>query len=62
MSIRLDQIVNMPAFAPYYANPPARYRNVKFQFVDFRADVSAWNACCPSVSNRMRMDTVLPSD
>ena len=47
MSIRLDQIVNMPAFSPYYANPPARYRNVKFQFVDFRADVSAVERVLP---------------
>ena len=47
MSIRLDQIVNMPAFAPYYANPPARYRNVKFQFVDFHADVSAVERVLP---------------
>ena len=47
MSIRLDQIVNMPAFAPYYANPPARYRNEKFQFVDFHADVSAVERVLP---------------
>ena len=41
MNIPLEQIANMPAFVPYYAPPPARYRNVKLQFVDFRADVSA---------------------
>lgn len=47
MNIPLAQIANMPAFAPYYAPPPARYRNVKFQFVDFRADVSAVRRVLP---------------
>ena len=45
MSIPLDQIANMPAFSPYYPMPPARYRNARFQFVYFRADVTAVEAC-----------------
>ena len=47
MNLPLEQISNMPAFAPYYAPPPARYRNVKFQFVDFLADVSALRRVLP---------------
>lgn len=47
MSIPLNQIVNMPAFSPYYPMPPARYRNVKFQFVYFRADLTAIDRVLP---------------
>ena len=38
MSIPLSSVGNMPAFSPYYPMPPARYRNVVFQWVYFRAD------------------------
>ena len=48
MSIPLDQIENMPAFSPYYPMPPARYRNVRFQYVYFRADVSAVDRVLPA--------------
>ena len=48
MSIPLDQIANMPAFSPYYPMPPARYRNARFQFVYFRADVSAVDRVLPA--------------
>ena len=47
MTISLDQIANMPAFSPYYPMPPARYRNVQFQFVYFRADVAAVDRVLP---------------
>lgn len=48
MSIPLDQIANMPAFSPYYPMPPARYRNARFQFVYFRADVAAVERVLPA--------------
>lgn len=48
MTIPLDQIANMPAFSPYYPMPPARYRNARFQFVTFRADVSAVDRVLPA--------------
>ena len=41
MSIPLKSISGMPAFSSYYPMPPARYRNVRFQTVYFRADISA---------------------
>ena len=48
MTIPLDQIANMPAFAPYYPMPPARYRNVQFHFVYFRADLKAIDRILPA--------------
>lgn len=48
MTIPLDQIANMPAFSPYYPMPPARYRSARFQFVHFRADVSAVDRVLPA--------------
>ena len=48
MSIPLEQIANMPAFSPYYPMPPARYRNVRFQYVYFRADVAALDRVLPA--------------
>ncbi len=48
MSIPLDQIANMPAYSPYYPMPPARYRNVRFQYIYFRADVSAIDRVLPA--------------
>ena len=48
MTIPLKQIANMPAFSPYYPMPPARYRNVRFQHVFFRADVSAVDRILPA--------------
>ena len=48
MSIPLKKIANMPAFSPYYPMPPARYRNVRFQYVYFRADVSAIERVLPA--------------
>lgn len=48
MSIPLEQIMNMPAFSPYYPMPPARYRNVRFQYVHFRADVAAVDRVLPA--------------
>lgn len=48
MAISLAQILNMPAFSPYYPMPPARYRNVRFQYVYFRADVSALDRVLPA--------------
>jgi acetoacetate decarboxylase len=48
MAIPLDRIANMPAFSPYYPMPPARYRNVRFQYVYFRADVSAIEQVLPA--------------
>ena len=48
MAIPLDRIANMPAFSPYYPMPPARYRNVRFQYVYFRADVSAIERVLPA--------------
>ncbi len=48
MTIPMDQIANMPAFSPYYPMPPARYRSVRFQFVHFRADVSAVDRVLPA--------------
>ena len=47
MTISLDKIANMPAFSPYYPMPPASYRNVCFQFVYFRAEVSAVDRILP---------------
>lgn len=47
MGIAMDDIANMPAFSPYYPMPPARYRGVKFQFVAFRAEVSAVERVLP---------------
>lgn len=48
MTIPLDQIVSMPAFSTYYPMPPARYRNVKFHHVFFRAEPSAINRVLPA--------------
>ena len=48
MSIPLAQIANMPAFSPYYPMPPVRYRNARFQFVCFRADVAAIDRVLPA--------------
>jgi acetoacetate decarboxylase len=48
MAIPLDQIANMPAYSPYYPMPPARYRQVRFQFVYFRADASALDRVLPA--------------
>ena len=48
MAIPLDTIANMPAFSPYYPMPPARYRNVRFQYVYFRADTSAVDRVLPA--------------
>ena len=48
MSIPMEQIANMPAFSPYYPMPPARYRNVRLQYVYFRADVSAVERVLPA--------------
>jgi acetoacetate decarboxylase len=47
MSISLAAIRSMPAFSPYYPQPPARYRNVRFQWVSFRADPAAVDAYLP---------------
>ena len=47
MTIKMDRIANMPAFSPYYPMPPVRYRNVQFQFVFFRADVSSIDRVLP---------------
>ena len=47
MSIPMNQITGMPAFSPYYPMPPARYRNVQFQYVCFRADPSAVGQILP---------------
>ena len=47
MAIPLNRIANMPAYSPYYPMPPARYRNVRFQFVFFHADVSAIDRVLP---------------
>ena len=48
MTIPLEKIDNMPAFSPYYPMPPARYRNAKFQYVCFRADVAAVERVLPA--------------
>ena len=48
MTIPLDQITSMPAFSYYYPMPPARYRNVRFQYVYFRADVAAVDRVLPA--------------
>ena len=48
MAIPLDEIANMPAFSPYYPKLPSRYRNARFQFVYFRADVSAVDGVLPA--------------
>jgi acetoacetate decarboxylase len=48
MTIPLDQIANMPACSSYYPMPPARYRNVRFQYVCFRADVAAIDRVLPA--------------
>ena len=61
MTIPLDQITNMPAFSPYYPPLPARYRNVRFHMVCFRADKSRWTGSSPGVSSRTRTATVPPS-
>jgi acetoacetate decarboxylase len=47
MTIPLDKIANMPAYSPYYPMPPAAYRNTRFQFVYFRADVAAIDRVLP---------------
>ena len=48
MTIPLEQIAGMPAFSTYYPMPPARYRNARFQFVCFRADVAAVDRVLPA--------------
>ena len=48
MSIPLAEIANMPAFSPYYPMPPAHYRNVRLQYVFFRADVLAVERVLPA--------------
>lgn len=47
MTIPLERIRSMPAFSPYYPMPPASYRNVRFHYVFFRADVSAVDRVLP---------------
>lgn len=47
MSIPLDRITGMPAFSPYFPSPPARYRNVRFQWVTFCADPAAVETLLP---------------
>ena len=48
MAIPLETIANMPAFSPCYPMPPARYRNVRVQYVYFRADAAAVDRVLPS--------------
>lgn len=48
MTIPIQAIQSMPAFCPYYPMPPARYRNARFQYVFFRADVSAVDRILPA--------------
>lgn len=48
MTIPMDRITSMPAFSPYYPPPPVRYRNARFQFVFFRADVAAVDRVLPA--------------
>jgi acetoacetate decarboxylase len=48
MAIPLESITGMPAFSSYYPMPPARYRNVRFQFVYFRADPAAVDRVLPA--------------
>lgn len=48
MAIAMESIANMPAFSPYYPMPPARYRNVRFQFVSFRVEVAAVERVLPA--------------
>lgn len=48
MSIPMEEIANMPAYSPYYPMPPARYRNVRFHYVYFRADVAAIDRVLPA--------------
>lgn len=48
MTIPLEKITSMPAFCSYYPLPRTRYRNVKFQYVYFRADVSAVDRVLPA--------------
>jgi acetoacetate decarboxylase len=48
MSIPMKEIANMPAYSPYYPMPPARYRNVRFHYVYFRADVAAVDRVLPA--------------
>ena len=48
MTIPLDQITSMPAYSPYFPPPPARYRNVRFQYVCFRADTAAVDRLLPA--------------
>ncbi|MEX1229266.1 MAG: acetoacetate decarboxylase family protein [Planctomycetaceae bacterium] len=40
MSIPMNRIWSMPAFSPYFPAPPARYRDVRFQWVTFRTDAA----------------------
>jgi acetoacetate decarboxylase len=47
MSIPVSSIRGMPAFSPYFPDPPARYRNVRFQWVTFRTDAAAVDAYLP---------------
>lgn len=47
MGIPLDQITSMPAFSPYFPQPPARYRGAKFQHVYFRASLDAVDRVLP---------------
>jgi len=48
MGIELEKITGMPAFCSYYPLPPARYRNVCFQYVYFRADREAIQRVLPA--------------
>ena len=48
MTIPLDQIAGMPAFSPYFPMLPARYRNARFQYVCFHADVAAVDRVLPA--------------
>jgi acetoacetate decarboxylase len=48
MAIPMDRILSMPAFSAYYPMPPARYRNVRFQYVYFRADPEAVDRVLPA--------------
>ncbi len=47
MSIPMNQIAGMPAFSPYFPVPPARYRNVRFQWVKFRSDSASIDRYLP---------------
>ena len=47
MRLKHDEGWNVPADRPFYPPLPARYRNVRFQFVFFRADPAAVGRLLP---------------